>query len=407
MSGVTDAVTNNFIDTAAKAFTEAVGKLTSVLLTFWTNIGIPGTLEDPHGPIAFLRNSTSWVAAFVLVISLMIAGAKMAVTHKAEPGVEAAKGVWQMVLYAGAGVPAILLIGVAGDQFSSWILNRATGGDFGTRMTAIYGVGLLNPLGPGLMLIVAIFAILSALGQMALMIVRVGMLTALAGLLPVAAAAAVSRGGKQWLSKITGWLLAWALYKPAAAIVYAAAFALVGDGKDVVSVLSGLFLMVLSILALPALIRLLVPMTAAMAGGAGGGGAAAGIAAGGAVATGAIQMRAMGANNGSGGAGRQRGSSGPSGSDGTAGTMRPGTSPSGPGGSRGGAGASGAGAGAGQAAAKGGAAAGGAGAAAGGPVGAAVAAGTQAAAQGVQAVRGLGERAAGGPTGSEQGGNGA
>lgn len=381
----------NFIDTAAKAFGEALGKLTSVLLTFWTDINTPKNLDSPAGPVAFLRDSTSWIAAFVMVICLMIAAGKMAITHRSEAGTDAAKGVWQFVLYSGAAVPAVLLIGVAGDEYSQWILNKSADGDFGGRIATIFGVAQLNPLGPGLVLIVAIFGILSSLGQMALMIVRVGMLIGLSGMVPVAAAGAITKGGKAGFVKVIAWLLAWAVYKPTAATVYAVAFFTAGKGEDPVTVLSGLFLIMLSILTLPALMRLLVPAVSAVAGQGGGAGAGAGIAAGGAVATGALQMRSLKTGNAGPGGGSSQGGTGPSGSDGTAGRSRSGA-----------AAAQGAPAGANRAGGAGASQAGGAGAArAAGPIGAGVAAGAQAVQGGVQAVKGFGERAAGGPTGSE------
>jgi type IV secretion system protein TrbL len=384
---------SNVIETAAKSFAEALGKLTSVLLTFWTNVNTPGNLDTPGGPISFLRDSTSWIAVFVLVISLIIAGGKMAITHRAEPGIDAAKGVWQFVLYSGVGIPAILLLGIAGDQYSEWIINKSADGDLGARLGQIYSVAQLNPLGPGLVLIVAIFGILSSLAQMGLMIIRVGMLIGLAGMLPVSAAAAVSKGGKATLSRNTGWLIAWAMYKPGAGTVYAVAFSTTGKGQDAVTILSGLFLIMLSILTLPALMRLLVPAVAAITGQGGGGGAGAGIAAGGAVATGALQMRSMKStsSSGSGGGSTSPRGTAPTGSDGVAGRSRGGTAAAQGAGRAGGAAGAGSQAGGAAAAAR-----------AGGPIGAGVAAGAQAVQGGIQAVRGFGERATGGgPTGSD------
>lgn len=309
----TQSIAGNFIDSAAHSFAESLGKMVGTLLTFWTNVGVPN-LSDPSGPVAFLRTSTSWIAAFVMIVSLIATGAKMAISGSMESGQHAAKGVWQMVLLSGAGVPAIMLLGAAGDQFSSWIIDRSTGGELGQRLQTLFAVEqLTGPMGSGLVLILALLGILSALGQMLLMIVRVGMLVLLAGMLPIAAAAAITKGGQQWLQKTLGWLLAWAAYKPAAAIVYAAAFAMVGKGNDPVTILSGLFLITLSILALPALIRLAVPATAAVASGGGGGGAA---QAGQSMATGAIALgRGSSKSGGSGSqSSQQGGTSGPTGS---------------------------------------------------------------------------------------------
>ncbi|WP_017972367.1 hypothetical protein [Actinopolyspora halophila] len=412
---------SNAIEAAADAFSEAVANLTGLLLTFWTRIDTP-QLNSPDGPVAFLRESTWWITSFVLVISLMIAGARMAITQSAEPGMEAAKGLWQMVLYSSAGIPGIYLLGAGGDAFSVWIIDRATDSDLGGRIRSLFGFSELGPLGPGAIIIIALFAILSALAQMMLMIVRVGMLVLLAGMLPLSAAAAVSKGGKEWFSKTLGWLLAFAAYKPAAAIVYAAAFALVGKGDSPKSVLSGIFLIALSVVALPALLRLTVPATGAIAASMAGGGASA-IGAAGSVASGAMQLRGGGGGGGSGGnssGGSSPSSSGqPTGANqagmgaGAAGGQSAGSGAAGSGAS--GAGSSGAAAGAGSAGSAGGGAASGAGSAAGaagagaaaGPAGAGVAAGVQAVQQGVQAAQGAAESQAGdesgsGPTGSSQ-----
>lgn len=410
-------VAGNFIDEAAKTFSEALGKLASTLLTFWTSVDTPN-LQDPSGPVAFLRSSTSWLAAFILIISLIIVGAKMAITSSFEPGREAAGGVWQMVLFTGAGIPGIALLGIAGDQFADWIIDRASGGDLGGRIADLFNMDPLHMMGSGLVLIMAVLGIFSALAQMFLMIARIGMLVLLAGMLPMSAAAAVSKGGKQWFSKTLGWLLAFAAYKPAAAIIYAAAFALVGKGKDPVTIMSGLMLITLSVLALPALLRLAVPATAAIASGAAGAGSAAGA---GQMATGAMQLKgASGGGSGKDSGGGGSSSSGPSGSSktpaGSSGTGSGGGAASGGGSSSAaGAGQAGtasttgaAGASSGGAASAGSAAGAGAGAGAvAGPAGAAVGATIGAVKAGTQSVRSAGENAAStdqqgnGPTGSE------
>ncbi|WP_254517711.1 hypothetical protein, partial [Salmonella enterica] len=77
------------------------------------------------------------------------------------------------------------------------------------------------------------------------------------------------------------WLAAFILYKPAAAIIYATAFYLTGtdvlkdDGTGLLSILTGMILMVLALFAMPALMRFVTPMVGAMAAGGAGMGAAA------------------------------------------------------------------------------------------------------------------------------------
>jgi len=242
------------------------------------------------------------------------------------------------------GVPAVVALAAAGDGFSTWILGRAGGGALGPRLAGL--ATSLGPLGPGLVFIVAILGIFAALAQVALMLVRVGVLVMLTGVLPLVAAGSGTRTGRATLTRVLSWLLAFVLYKPAAAVVYASAFYLVGQGSDPLSVLSGLALMVLSIVALPALLRLLTPAVAAATSGGGGGGA---VAAGAVVAaTGArIVSQRTPAGGGAGsaaGGGAGSGGSGPSaGPSGAGPTGGPGTKSGSP------AGAAGAGSGAGSA----------------------------------------------------------
>jgi type IV secretion system protein TrbL len=72
------------------------------------------------------------------------------------------------------------------------------------------------------------------------------------------------------------------LYKPTAAFMYAAAFVTIGDGNTVTDALSGIALMIMSV---PALLRLMMPVSAQMSAG-GGGGALAGTAVAASVAAG-------------------------------------------------------------------------------------------------------------------------
>ena len=144
--------------------------------------------------------------------------------------------------------------------------------------------------GAGIELIVSLLIIVSALIQLMLMILRIGLMIILTGTLPLAAAASMSDWGETWWRKHLGWLAAWLLYKPAAALLYVAAFQLTqGKHQSLVTVLAGFMLLVLVGAVLPALLRVIVPMTANL-GAASGGAIAMGAA--GAAATGAIRVTA-------------------------------------------------------------------------------------------------------------------
>lgn len=320
--------------------------------------------EGSSSTVGFLQNSLWYYVGALAVLSVIVAGIRMAWEQRAQPGKDLLQSLITLIVVSGAGLLVISLAVSTSDAFSIWVLNGATDCDvsaagstcFGENISALIILSTSTPIGIIGVLILGVIAVLLSFVQIALMVIRGGVLVILAAILPVTASFTNTQMGKQWFQKTVGWTIAFILYKPAAALVYAAAFSLTGsdvfqsDGGGLYSVVTGLALMGMALVALPALLKLIAPATAAVAGGG-----AAGLALGGAagsvgaeVATGAVQ--------------RSRSSAGAA-SSGT-------SAPAATGAATGGGGAA---AGAGAAAGGGGAAAG-AGAAAAGPVGIAVAA---------------------------------
>jgi type IV secretion system protein TrbL len=128
----------------------------------------------------------------------------------------------------------------------------------------------VGQIGPGLAIVAGIFGVIATLLQWVIMIVRATVLPLLVAIWPVAAAAAMIRGAEQSFSKVTMWLVAFLLYKPIAAIIYAFAWKLKSGGDGIGGVINGMLLLVLAVAALPALMKLLSPATAAMGSAAGG-----------------------------------------------------------------------------------------------------------------------------------------
>ena len=96
---------------------------------------------------------------------------------------------------------------------------------------------------------------------------RGGLLVILAGVLPITASFTNTQMGRQWFQKAIGWTLAFILYKPAAALIYAAAFRLTGsdafgaNGVGIVSILTGMGLMILALFGI-VVVRSLIRLTA-------------------------------------------------------------------------------------------------------------------------------------------------
>lgn len=254
---------------------------------------LPSSPRGGSSTVAFLQGSLWWYVGAAAVLSVIVGATRMAWEQRAEPGRDLLKSLFTLIVVAGASVTVIGLLVTAADAFAVWILNNATSCDvtddacFSRNIITLLNMAALAPAGSLLVIILGLVAILASAVQILLMVARGGMLVILTGILPLAASATNTEMGKAWFKKALGWLIAFILYKPAAAIVYATAFKLVGtdvfqdDGTGVISVLTGLMLMLVALFAMPALMRFVTPLVAATS--SGGGGLAAAGAAGGLV----------------------------------------------------------------------------------------------------------------------------
>ena len=389
---VSCAASESFLNSIYQSISNTLQDIAKGLGTFWVNTPTIN-LGDEHGKpsevVQFIQDSLSWYSSAILVIAVIYGGTQMILQRSGKPLMDLVYALMKYVLISGAGLATCVLALRAGDEYSKWVIEKSTPhGSFGDSLTMLLGIGLATPSSGIVMfvIIIGIIAIIIAVIQIGLLIIRSAIAIMLVGTLSIAYSGTNMGWGKNWSQKHTAWLIAFLLYKPAASTIYAAAFRIMdsfgdqkGDpGQQMVYFTTGLVLMIGSLAALPALMRLITPQVAAAAGSspmfAG--------AMGGAMASGAINGgMSFGKSSGGGGASSGAGGSGSGG--GPSGAM-----PSG-GGSSGGMGAgapsatSAGSAGASGAAAGGGSAAAGA---AGGPAGMAVAAGAQAMVGAVQKV---------------------
>lgn len=385
---------------------------------------LPDGPTNAGGAVMFLQSALWYYTGAFAVLSVILGGIRMVWEQRAEPGKDTVRSLLTLVVVAGAGVTITAVLVAAADGFSIWLIDKSLdcsvaedGACFGRSITTLLAFGGGSGLGAILIILLGLIAIFAAITQIILMIARGGMLVILSGILPLAASITNTESGKTWFKKCVAWLAAFILYKPAAAIIYATAFYLTGtdvfkdDGTGLLSILTGMILMVLALFAMPALMRFVTPMVGAMAAGGAGMGAAAMAGGAAALPTGAAQLGRLSSSKGEDGAQGATGSSSMStgatqsasqqsaGSQGagTAAATSGGGAAAAGGGASGGAAAAGGGAAAGGAAASGGAAAGASAGAAGGPWGMAAGAALGAAKQAGQAASGaakdLGEQA--------------
>ena len=275
-------------------------------------------LEGPDNAVTFMRDTTLWYVGVLMMISVFYAAGQMIWNRKGQPLTDLLASLLKYILVSAASVSAITMLLHAGDEFSAWVIDQSTGAEFGAALTGLMALTAFATvtIGPGLaifIIVVGIIAILISVIQIGLLIIRSAMAIILVGTLPMAYSATNTQWGKQWSQKHTAWLIAFIAYKPVASLIYAAAFKIFGTfgstngdlGQRIVYFCSGIVLMVASLLALPAMMRLIVPAVGAVsAGGSMFAGAVVGGAASGAVNFGSrMAARGGGAGGGAAGAG--------------------------------------------------------------------------------------------------------
>lgn len=253
-----------------------------------------------------------WMAGLAM-LGMIVGGAKVLWTQRGEDGRAVLGNLIQLVVVSAACVVVTNVLMGAFDGFSVRVLESATQCDFavedkqvagkcfggalttmvlGATTTAAAAAGpAINVWGPLVALIVIVVVVLLTLCQFVLMIFRSAVIILMVGVLPTSAAFTNLETGKQWFRRICAWLLAALLYKPVAALIIATGIRIgstVPTGvEDLVwNMLMGGAILTLSVIALPALMKLMVPAVAAAAGSSGG--TMMGAVAGSAIANGAI-----------------------------------------------------------------------------------------------------------------------
>lgn len=326
IGSVGGAVQNAIFGDFGKTMLDGFDYILKEFMTSWLGAGM---LVDLNGvSVDWFKSSLNVFTLFLTTLGLMIAGIRTVMLHKGQPLAEAARGFGTVIGVALLGTVLVQMCVAAGAAYAKWILDSSGAGvdQYGIQS----GLLLTNP---GVAIIAGLFGILAVLFQWGIMLARNATLPFLVAFWPTAAAGAMVGGGKSMFTKLTTWILAFVIYVPLAASIYAFAWKLKSGVDGVGGVINGLILLVLAILTLPALLRLLAPASAALGNSAGGAMAmgvtaaavTTGVAVGAAVATGGASAGAS--------AGGGAGTAGTAGTQGTAaakGTQSPGGGESGP-----------------------------------------------------------------------------
>jgi type IV secretion system protein TrbL len=301
---------NDALVTAAKSAAAAAAQFAGDMSTFWLSVPSP-TLNADDPTVSFIQGSLYWYTSALAVLAVIVASCRIMWERRTDPGMDVLKTLIILVLINGAGLAFVSSLIYAGDQFSHWIVSRASH-NFGKDLVDGLNVNdaeinITTALG---LLIISCVAVIASCIQIVLLLVRNGFLVLLVGVWPTTAAATNTETGMAWFKRATGWLVAYLLYKPVSAVIYATALeagrnAGASGGNTSINALSALTLMVMAIIALPALLRFTAPLMDKVTSGGSG---AAGVAMA-ALPTGALALSNLGggASSGPTGAGVERG----------------------------------------------------------------------------------------------------
>jgi hypothetical protein len=257
----------------AEVVVDAVNAVIKAVGFLWIYIKTPDI--STNGTVAFIQVHTNYLLGFIAFIAIVVGAIQMVVSHRGEPLREILKSLLTMVVVslAGAGFAALLI--QASDEFSSWIIGQALGAN-DKAFARELAKRLTDPLkdtnetlGFALIIFVGILMIITAVIQLALMIVRYGMLVLLVGVLPLTAAATNTEMGMMWFKRAVAWLGGFILYKPVAALIYATAIKLMATPAtpkgapagtpQTLSIIMGVTMMIIAVVALPAILRFVSP----------------------------------------------------------------------------------------------------------------------------------------------------
>lgn len=287
---------NDALEAVAQGLANGAVAFLEMISTWWMNAPGPD-LDNPA--VASLQADMGYYIAAFAIIGFLFGLGRMVLSMDFKKIITAFAPIVTLIVVTGVYAVAIGALIAAGDGTAEWLLDRATDGDANLEVLA-------SPVGDmgqniGVFLIVSLLMFFGAIMNFLLMIFRdVGILVLLA-FLPVVAASTGSVSGKQAFQKINSWMIALLLFKPVAAGIYALGLRMMtqdseieglgGELQNYASAMTGMLILALAGLALPALIKFIAPAAAMGAAAFGGGAAIAGAAT---VAAGAAVIGASG-----------------------------------------------------------------------------------------------------------------
>ena len=245
--GVVAGATGNVFADEMRSGAEWVLKTT---IGWWLEVPSINIASSPAGDI---RALTLPLAAAVAVAGMIWQGIVMTVSRKRDPMINIARGLMSLAVWSTVGIVGVTLALSASDEMSVAVLNAGAHGHAVDRMATLGSMQGVNSA--GVVMVLGFVMILAGLAQAVLMMFREASLVILTGMVVLAAAGSFTNGTRPWLQKWLSRSLALIVYKPMVAIIFFAALRMFGESGDARVAVAGLAMLLVSIVALPVLIK--------------------------------------------------------------------------------------------------------------------------------------------------------
>lgn len=283
VSDAAGAVADNFmtqlIDTTADGLIKLIGYAAmSILKVPSPTLGtVEGGGVTPSNTLAAVWGSLSWLVMAVAVLSLMLTTVRIFWTLQAQEGRHVLRLLFNVIAASTVVVGVTIMMIRFGDEFSPWALMKiggldegqvdklATDDQFAKELVGLdpgQGAEALGNFSFVALLMLAVTT-LGVVTQWLFLLVRSPLIVVMVAFIPVFAAASGTRAGQERLNKALMFLVAVVIYKPVVAIIYGTGLRMMKaeDQVDdpIVQFIWGSMLIIMAALALPALVKFLVP----------------------------------------------------------------------------------------------------------------------------------------------------
>jgi hypothetical protein len=269
VSGVIGSIAGSAWEAVCKSFGDA---LVSVLAGFATAFTTFPSIDPTDPGIRSVYSISLGIAAVIAAILLLVQVTHTALTHDGTALAHAVTGLGKAVLaflltltVAGAAI-------TASNELTAFIVNRtfASADGLKTRLGAVFVLDTLaNGGNPSLLLFVAVIGILLVLVLWFELLLSNAAVAVLIGTSPIAAVGQTSSFTDGWWPKLVSATTQLIILKPVIALVFAIGFGLTGNATDLAGILSGLLVLLLAVLAWPAIARFFTFANVRVGGGSG------------------------------------------------------------------------------------------------------------------------------------------